>query len=294
MKQTKLIQLYCTVCDNHSIIEEKTQRLSNNRFPKFSDEECITAYLWGKMEGRFSRKDVYIFIRDYWHDWFPNLPSYQAFCRRLNNLTPAFQALAAVWAGTLCANFEGSVQYIVDSCPIILAKQARSGSAKVAHEYCDKSYNSSRKEYFYGAKVHAIVIRIPGKLPVPETLTLSPASTYDLTAAKQIMLNSSMTHSGYLLADKAYIDSEWAKTLVQEHGLSILTPRKKAKGDTCHSGDAYSTSVSALRQPIESFFNWMNNRFHIQRASFVRSAEGLLFHVFSAIAAALFFKLFNS
>lgn len=270
------------------------QRLSNNRFPKFTDEECITAYLWGKIEGRFSRKDVYTFIRDYWHDWFPDLPSYQAFCRRLNNLAPAFQALAEVWAGMLCANFEESVQYIVDSCPIILAKQARSGSAKVAREYCDKSYNSSRKEYFYGAKLHAIVIRRPGKLPVAETLMLSRASMFDLTAAKQIMLNSSMTHSGYLLADKAYIDSEWAKTLEQEHGLKIITPRKRAKGDTLPFGDAYSTSVSTLRQPIESFFNWLNNRFHIQGASFIRSAEGLLFHVFSAIAAALFFKLFNS
>lgn len=286
--------LYCTVCDNHSTIEERMQRLSNNRFPKFSDEECITAYLWGKLEGRLNRKDVYNFIRDYWHDWFPELPSYQAFCRRLNNLAPAFQALAEIWAGMLCANFEDSVQYIIDSCPIILAKQARSSSAKVAREYCDKSYNSSRKEYFYGAKLHAIVIRNPGKLPVAETLMLSRASVFDLTAAKEIMLNSSLTHKGCLLADKAYRDSDWAETLEREHGIKIITPRKKMKGDTLLSGDAYSTSVSSMRQPIESFFHWLNARFHIQCASFIRSSAGLLFHVFSAIATALFFKLFNS
>lgn len=108
------------------------QRLSNNRFPKFTDEECITAFLWGKLEGRLTRRDVYTFIRDYWYDWFPKLPSYQAFCRRLNNLAPAFQALAEVWSRKHCAQFEDSVQYIIDSCPIILAKQARAGSAKVA------------------------------------------------------------------------------------------------------------------------------------------------------------------
>ena len=55
MKQTKLIELYCTVCDNHSIIEEKTQRLRNNRFPKFTDEERITAFLRGQLEGRLTR-----------------------------------------------------------------------------------------------------------------------------------------------------------------------------------------------------------------------------------------------
>lgn len=129
MKQTTLIMLYCTVCGNHSTIEERMQRLSNNRFPKFSDEECITAYLWGKLEGRLTRKDVYNFTRDYWHDWFPDMPSYQAFCRRLNNLAPAFQALPEIWSGMLCANFEESVQYFVDSCPIILTKQARSNAA---------------------------------------------------------------------------------------------------------------------------------------------------------------------
>ena len=294
MKQTKLIALYCTVCDNHSIIEERMQRLSNNRFPKFSDEECITAYLWGKLEGRLTRKDAYNFIRDYWHDWFPDLPSYQAFCRRLNNLAPAFQALSEVWSGMLCANFEKSVQYIVDSCPIILAKQARSGAAKVAKDYCDKSYNSSRKEYYYGVKLHAFVIRRPGALPVAETLMISKASVFDLTAAKAMFLNATPTHSGWLLADKAYCDSEWADLLKTQYGIKVITPRKQKKGDTLKSGDAYSTAVSSRRQPIESFFHWMNSRFHIQTASFVRSSAGLLFHVFATIAAAMVFKLFNS
>ncbi len=286
--------LYCTVCDNHSTIEERMQRLSNNRFPKFSDEECITAYLWGKLEGRLTRKDVYNFIRDYWHDWFPDLPSYQAFCRRLNNLVPAFQALSEIWSGMLCANFEESVQYIVDSCPIILAKQARSGAAKVARDYCDKSYNSSRKEYYYGVKLHAIVIRKPGSLPVSEALMISKASIFDLTAAKMMFLNSPPTHSGWLLADKAYCDAEWADFLKKQYGIKVITPRKQKKGDTLKSGDAHSTAVSSRRQPIESFFQWMNSRFHVQTASFVRSSAGLLFHVFAAIATAMFFKLFNS
>lgn len=270
------------------------QRLSNNRFPKFSDEECITAYLWGKLEGRSMRKDVYNFIRDYWHGWFPKLPSYQAFCRRLNNLVPAFQALAEIWSGMLCTQFEESVQYIIDSCPIILAKQSRSGSAKVAKDFCDKSYNSSRQEYYYGVKLHSLVIRRAGSLPVAETLMLSKASVFDLTAVKMMFLNTPPARRGWLLADKAYCDSEWADTLRTEHGIKIVTPRRQKKGDTLKSGDAYSTAVSLRRQPIESFFNWINSKFHIQTASFVRSSTGLLFHVFANIAAAMLFKLFNS
>lgn len=63
VKQATLVTLYCTVCGNHSIIEEKTQHLLNHRFPKFSDEKCITAYLWGKRaaDKRYhsSRKSYY-------------------------------------------------------------------------------------------------------------------------------------------------------------------------------------------------------------------------------------------
>lgn len=113
---TPLIQ-YCTICNDHSIIGERMQRFSNNLFPKFSDEECITAYQWCKSKGRLTREYVYNFIHDYWHDWFPNFSSYQAFCSQQNNLVQAFQALAKLWLVILFANFENSVQYICRLLP---------------------------------------------------------------------------------------------------------------------------------------------------------------------------------
>lgn len=185
----------------------------------------------------------------------------------------------------------------------VLQDLIESGKTEKAEDYVKQilgapalrgSRQPSRKEYYYGAKLHSIVIRRPVKLPVAETLMLSHASVFDLTAAKEIMCTAPLSHGGILLADKAYIDSSWEATLQSENNLKITTPRKKAKGDTLVSGDAYSTSVSMLRQPIESFFNWKEVRFHIQRASNVRSTVGLLSHVFASLAAAMFFLLFNS
>jgi hypothetical protein len=273
------------------------QRLSNNRYPKFSDEECITAYLYGVLEGRLTRRAIYDFTKDYLLEWFPRLPSYQAFCRRLNLLTPVFQALTETWMEKLAESSISSEEepsYIVDSCPIILAKQPRSGNAKVAPNLCDKSYNSSRKEWYYGVKLHVFGIKRPSKLPVPSALIVSKASVFDLTAAKQITLNCHPVSGGVLYADKAYIDADWAETLKNKYKTHICTPRKKAKGDPVISGDAVSTFVSSRRQPIESFFNWLQARFHIQSASHIRSAVGLLCHIFSILAAAMFFALFNS
>ena len=101
MWQTNLIKLYCAVCDNSSTIEAVTQRQSNNFRPQFSDEECITVYLWGICQRRFEQKTIYKYTKNHLLKWFPKLPSYQAFSDRLNRLAPAFQALAEHWLSVI-------------------------------------------------------------------------------------------------------------------------------------------------------------------------------------------------
>ena len=107
-------------------------------------------------------------------------------------------------------------------------------------------------------------------------LFLSGAAVHDLKAAKQILQDSRPLPPGILYADKAYLDSEWAKLLLEESAIQILTPRKKHKSDAIRSGDAFSTFVSSVRQPIECFFNWLNRFTNLQSASTVRSLTGLL------------------
>ena len=294
MWQTNLITHYCAVCDHHSTIEAMMQRQSNNFCPQFSDEECITVYLWGISQRRFEQTTIYNYTKNHLLGWFPKLPSYQAFSDRLNRLAPAFQALAEIWLSAIGVVLPEHMEYIVDSCPIILAKGPRSGQGKIAWELCEKSYNSSRKEWYYGIKLHAVVARKPGCLPIPLSLMASGAAVHDLPAAKQIMEDHLFLRPGKLYADKAYADSSWAESLKKNHALDLLTPRKKHKGDTLISGDTFSTFVSSIRQPIECFFNWLNRLTNIQSASTVRSLSGLLLHVFGRISAALWSLFFNS
>lgn len=143
-------------------------------------------------------------------------------------------------------------------------------------------------------KLHAFVARHAGRLPTPLVLMISGAASHDLTAAKQIMEDQHPLDPGPLFADKAYIDATWANLLKKDHKICILTPRKKRKEDTIHSGDAFSTFVSSVRQPIECFFNWLNHLTNIQTASIVRSTTGLLLHIFGRIAVALATLIFNS
>ena len=51
--------------------------------------------------------------------------------------------------------------------------------------------------------------------------------------------------------------------------------------------DLFSQAVSKIRQPIESFFNWLNEKTEIQRASKVRTTQGLLMHTFGKLTIAM-------
>ena len=158
---------------------------------------------------------------------------------------------------------------------------------------CEKSYNASRNEWYCGLKLHTVIARRLGPLPLPLSLIASGAAQHDLPAAKHILKDHLSLKHGRLYADKAYIDADWAQFLEENHALSLLTSRKKLKGDIQISGNTFSSFVSSMRQPIEYFFNWLNRLTNIQSASMVRSLSGLLLHIFAHIATALVALLFN-
>ena len=293
MWKTNLIQLYCAVCEHNSTIENLAQRLSNNFRPKFTDAECITVYLWGLSRSLFQQKAIWQYTKDHLSEWFPDLPSYQAFNRRLNFLAPVLTCLSESWMDMVSAAAEDEGDYAVDSCPVMLAVRSRSSNAKVAPEICSKSYNSTRKEWYYGVKLHAFVSKHYGKLPTPCALISSTASAHDLPVAKQIMESCKPFSGGTLYADKAYCDAIWEKELASNYSVILRTPKKKKRGEMAQHIDTYSSWISSARQPVESFFSWLNAKTNIQSASKVRSLSGLLTHIFGRIAVAMYGILFN-
>ncbi len=249
----------------------------------------MTVYLWGILQRLYDVKAIYTFTKEYLREWFPLLPSYQAFSRRLNELFPAFAGLIETFMDELEVSSMLSHSYVLDSCPIILAKQARSSRAKVAGVLCNKTYCASRKEWYYGAKLHAIGKVQNSSLPICEAFRLTAASESDLAVAKQIFDEVKPIYNGRLYADKAYIDAAWRERLKSDFNFTLCTPRKKPKGfiEFLPDPDIASSYVSSVRQPIEAFFHWLNEKTRIQVASKVRSLKGLLLHVFGRFTAAL-------
>jgi len=285
--KTKLIKIYCHICQlcQYSTVANEMQRISNNCRPKFTDEEVITCYIWGVLNGKSSVKHVYNFIRDYWGKWFPLLPKYHAFNHRINQLCNVLPVILSVFMPSLPCVLP-TFEHLLDSMPIIVAKASRSGTARAASDVCDKGYCASKKMYYYGAKLHLLGVNCFGRLPTPAAARLSKAGDADITVAKEWLGNDFAGLT--IFADKAYIDKNWHSMLKLVHDISVITPVKLAKGQQFldAADKLFSRFVSTIRQAIETMFNWLNEKVNLQNASKVRSRKSLFVHVFGKLLAA--------
>jgi hypothetical protein len=148
----------------------------------------LTVYLFGLVwrgliaNGHRTIKATYDYVRAHFADWFgevsspPDLPSYAGYTYRLNRLhvvcalllEGALQEDALQNAG-LGAD---ALVLIIDSMPIVMAKQARSTGAKVAPKMADKGYCASKKSFYYGVKLHVVAERQAGTMPRPAYVSL--------------------------------------------------------------------------------------------------------------------------
>ena len=292
--KNQLIQIYLLVCqiyDSDSSL--KYQRASNFK-PVFSDEEIITVYLFGQLNEKFNHRQIHRFIGEYWLDWFPALPSYQAFNRRLNLLADNFELLFGHLLQTLLrARNQLSEDFLIDSMPVMLASGTRSGKARVALEIAKMGFCATKQINFYGVRLHLIANRQPGALPLPTKAWLKQGNVHDLTALREI--TDELPSEINLFGDKAYADKTFKVDLKQQQQIRLLTPLKKPKNQTLSvEQKRYNKIVSSIRQPIESFFKWLIDKTDIQRASRIRSTEGLLIHCLGKLTFALFLLNFYS
>jgi len=290
-----LVKIYLFVCRRYRHhVRAAAQRQSNNCEPDFTDKEVLTVYLFGIIEKCRTVSEVHRYAAEHFSEWFPDLPSYQSYSRRLNRMSAVFAPLIAEAVDEIeCSETQAEVMRIADSMPITMAKQKRSSSAKVASdEIANKGYCASKDTHFYGVKMHVVAEHRSGRLPLPGRVSLTPGSEHDLTALRQALPRIT---GGQLYGDKAYCDGLMKERLLDDQSLEVLTPVKKKRGqDHLSAADKlFSEVISKVRQPIESLFNWIDEKTGIQCASKVRSYQGLLVHAFGRLAAAMLLLSFN-
>lgn len=303
--QLFLIELYSEVQElYYQELVYYCQKFSNNTDKlevAFTDVELISVYLFGLIKERHKIKQIHGYIEEHWLSWFPNLPSYKNFVVRLNNLHAVFPVLLnrlsnrftlPQWVLNSLTN--GKLEAITDTMPIIMAQGNRAYTAKVALDIADRGYCSTKKLKYHGVKLSALNLLIPKQLPKPRNLIVTPASHSDITIFKELIAPTLQDMT--VFADKIYNDGTLEKDLKTYQNVDLLPIQKRYRGQIILNADdeLFNTLKSQCRQPIESFFNWINERTGIQAASKVRSSKGLYAHVWGRLAAVFFiFLLLN-
>lgn len=258
------------------------ERFSQAGEPAFKDEEVLTAFIFARLSGHHTYKGGLSFLRNFLLEWFPQLPRYSAWVDRLHRLIPAI--LRASEELTEMLHYREGDQFLIDSCPIVMARGTRASRAKVAPELASRGYCASKSMHFYGIKLHAVLRSIPGQLPEPVAFGVSSASLHDLQALK--ICTGEFNH-GQLFADLAY-DCKSTLEDLGKNGCELRTPRKKTKGKFHFPGpDAYSRAVSRVRHPVETFFSWLQEKTQFQTAYRIRSEKGLLTFTWSSLLIGL-------
>jgi hypothetical protein len=205
--ETKLIALYLLICHLYNTKPVlKQQRLSNNHQPLFSDEELLTMYLFGHLQGLTTQRRIYDYIHHHWREWFPALPSYQTVNCRLNALAPAFELLIEHLLRSGAWQVRATDDRLIDSMPVMLARGTRANRARVAPGLADTGFCATKQQHYRGVKLHFIAARRTAKLPLPEKVHLSWASQHDLSALREV--SPSLPAGCGLFADNAYFTNE--------------------------------------------------------------------------------------
>jgi hypothetical protein len=298
-KKVKLIAIYVYISELYeSELQYTCQRFSNNSSPEFTDAELMTVYLFVLSEQEyFKLTQIHRFTKEYLLDWFPKLPSYKGFVNRINRISEAFKTLSIILFSCFVPNDCDQQVSLTDSMPIVTCK-GKNRKAKVAREVVDKGYCSTKNMYYYGVKLHLLGYRRPGTIPFPEFIGITAASENDLTAFKELFGDS--IYDRLIFGDKIFSDKPYFELKSDQQNIEMLTPVKLPKGEAdCIRQrekafrDLFGTAVSTVRQPVESFFNWLNEKTKIQEAQKVRSTNGLAVHIFGKMAAAFIFLIFN-
>ena len=179
--QSRFASIYLIVCKVWDQGLKYHQETDSNNHSSLSDEEVLTIFLFGVLSGHRSVKAVYWFTRNHLHGWFPGLKSYEAYNYRLGRLS----GICPIFLEALlreCFRLKGKhIRRIIDSFPIIMAKEKHSSKGRVARQLAAKGYCSSRGEYYYGVKVHVIGVSKDGGIPLPETVQITSANIHGLT-----------------------------------------------------------------------------------------------------------------
>jgi len=207
------IAIYCFLDD----LLLKMDTAPADKRQKLSDAQVVTGvvlaarYFYGNQASACSYLESHYGFK---------MPHKSNFNRRLHKLTDLITQIF-YQLGLIFKYLNLSNSYLIDSFPVVVCKNIRIREAKVINDKGGRGFNASKREYFYGFKIH--VITTAEGIPVEYMATLG--SVNDNTAFQGMAID--LPVGSDLYADAAYLNQEHKDLLADWQGITLKAATKK-------------------------------------------------------------------
>jgi hypothetical protein len=209
------IAIYCFLDD--FLKKMQTKALDSRR--KLNDAQVLSTVLIAARYFYGNHTVACDYMRTHWGFEMPDKSNFNRVLHQNTELLLAlFYHLSAILKHL---NIESV--YVIDSFPIPVCKNIRIARSKLVKGKEFRGYNASKKEYFYGFKVH--LISTADGLPVE--FMVSPASTHDNTALQMMPID--LPEKSHLYGDAAYLNQEEQALLLEFKEIYLKAATKKTQ-----------------------------------------------------------------
>jgi DDE family transposase len=268
-----VIAIFC-ICDE--VI--KAAGFTNNSPQKMNDAEVMSfaliSALYYQADYRMTRL-VSISLR-----YFSPILSHSRIVRRIHAIPDGIWLLVFN-ALKIYLHKSKSDYFIVDSFPVKAYENHKSFRAKIFRGKEYHGYTASKKQYFFGIKVHMIV----DEFGIPIEFCFTSGSTSDIAGLK--LLSCELAEGSILFSDKAYTDYTLEDDLKQIAQLQLV-PKRKVSHKRQHP-QSLVFLLNSKRNLIETVFSSITSR--MPRFIKARTEKGFYLKVLFFIIAYLIHHL---
>lgn len=224
----------------YTCVPNKIKRRRNTDQLKQHDTVIISCIIWGVINGYTSQRATYRAICTV---LFPNgdFPCQSRFTRLSSNLAYTIKIIQYFFVKEIT---KGEQIGIIDSFPSPLCKPVRNRRAKLLDDIAEIGYNSTKKAYFYGIKIHMIVT----KTGFPIAYSVTSPTIHDVKVLETLSEEARLPN---ILGDKGYISRKTHEKLALK-GITVSVPPRK---NMDKSGKVDSRLLNKQRKAIETVFS---------------------------------------
>lgn len=249
------------------VVPDKVKFRRNVDKALLSDSEIITISLCGELLGIDSENAWYHFVKKNFRHLFPKMCDRSQFNRTRRNLLQVTNLIFSHVAKYFQDNL-----LIVDSFPLEVCKFGRANFCKCfKHEGATYSYNPSKKQTYFGYKVHVLTT----ESSAVKLFEITPANVDDRVGLEDF--SDSISTGSTIIGDKGYV-SEKLSEFLKAQGKKLLALQRN--NSTQNYPAETRQLIFKIRRRIETVFSQTTDQLNIERVkakSFCGLCTRLLF-----------------